>query len=283
MKKILIAALLSFGSVVAVQAAEATQEQQVEARLVSAFGPRLQVREVGAVAGKQLLEVVLIDGSVMHMTPDMNYFLYRDELYQLTPDEVVNVTQSRLNPKRVSNLSKVTDQQSVLFAAKGKQKALINVFTDIDCGFCQKLHLEVPRLNELGIAVRYLAYPRAGINSPQTGQLTDSYQKLNYVWCAQDRTAAMTAMKNTQRDLGMAAQRVRQGAGSAAEQQYRDAEKKMQAMLSASKDCNAPITAQFELGHQVGVTGTPAIITEDGTLIPGYMPADELARRLGIL
>ena len=283
MKKILIAALLSFGSVVTVQAAEASLEQQVEARLVSAFGPRLQVREVGAVAGKQLLEVVLIDGSVMHMTPDMNYFLYRDELYQLTAEEVVNVTQGRLNPKRASNLSKVTDQQSVVFAAKGQQKTVINVFTDVDCPYCQKLHQEVPRLNELGVTVRYLAYPRAGINNPQTGQLTDGYQKLNYVWCAKDRSKAMTEMKNTQRDLGMAAQRVRQGAGSAAEQQYRDVEKKMQAMLSASKDCNAHITAQFELGHQVGVTGTPAIITEDGTLIPGYMPADELARRLGIL
>src|SRR5690554_1446796 len=122
MKKILIAALLSFGSVVAVQAAEATQEQQVEARLVSAFGPRLQVQEVVAVAGKQLLEVVLIDGSVMHMTPDMNYFRYRDELYQLTEDEVVNVTQGRLNPKRVSSLSKVTDQQSVLLLPRVSKK-----------------------------------------------------------------------------------------------------------------------------------------------------------------
>ena len=93
----------------------------------------------------------------------------------------------------------------------------------------------------------------------------------------------MTVMKETQRDLGMAAQRVRQGAGSAAEEQYRTLDKQMQGMLAGVKDCGAPIAAQFELGHEMGVTGTPAIITDDGTLIPGYMPAEELARRIGAL
>lgn len=283
MKKILIAALLSFGSVVPVQAAEASLEQQVEARLVSAFGPRLQVREVTLLAGKQILEVMLVDGSIMHMTPDMNYFLYRDELYQLTANGIDNVTQSRNNPRRVDAMKKVKNSDTVFFPAKGQQQAMISVFTDVDCGFCQKLHQEVPRLNELGIAVRYLAYPRAGVRNPQTGQITDSFQKLNYAWCASNRGDAMTRIKNTQRDMGVAAQLLRQGAGSAAEQQYRTQEKKMQQLLASVKDCNAPIADQFELGHQVGVTGTPAIITEDGTLIPGYMPADELAQRLGIL
>lgn len=281
MKNTMMAALLALIAATPVHAAEATLEQQVEARLVSAFGPRLQVREVTALASKQILEVTLIDGSVMHMTPDQSHFIYRDELYQITASGVQNVTQSRNNPRRQAAMAAVDNKQGVVFPAKGKQKAMIHVFTDIDCGFCQKLHQEVPRLNELGIAVRYLAYPRAGITHPQTGQLTDSYQKLNYVWCSKDRADAMTRMKNTQRDLGMAAQRLRQGGGSDA--QYGTLEKQMQGMLAGVKDCGAPIAAQFELGHEMGVTGTPAIITGDGTLIPGYMPADELARRIGVL
>lgn len=282
MKSMVMAALMALGSV-SVQAAEASVEQQVESRLMAAFGPRLQVREVAPVAGKQLLEVVLIDGSVMHMTPDMQFFLYRDELYQLNAEGVVNVTQGRMNPKRASSMKAIGNDQTVLFSAKGQQKAVINVFTDIDCGYCQKLHQEVPRLNELGITVRYLAYPRAGIRNPQNGLPTESFRKINYVWCAADKPAAMTSMKEAQRDLGLAAQRVRQGAGSAAEQDYLRLEQGMSSRLAESKDCNAPIASQFELGYELGVTGTPAIITEDGSLIPGYMPADDLARRIGVL
>jgi thiol:disulfide interchange protein DsbC len=256
--------------------------KQAEAKLVSAFGPRLQVREVALVAAGQLLEVVLVDGTVMHMTPDTSHFLYRDELYQLADSGPVNVTQGRMNPKRAEKLAAVADKETVFFAAQGEQKALINVFTDIDCGYCQKLHQEIPRLNELGVAVRYLAYPRAGIKNPQTGKLTQSYQKINYVWCQDDREEAMTTMKNSQRELSTLGRRLNQGASEATEKQFRAVQAQMVAMMDASKDCGAPIAAQYALGGELGVTGTPAIITQDGQLFPGYMPADDLAARLGI-
>ncbi|ASP40895.1 protein-disulfide isomerase [Bacterioplanes sanyensis] len=213
------------------------------------------------------------------MTPDTGYFIYRDELYQLAETGPVNVTQSRLNPRRAEQLAKVADAQTVLFPAEGEQKGLINVFTDIDCGYCQKLHLEIPRLNELGISVRYLAYPRAGVKNPQTGMLTDSYRKINYVWCQDDREEAMTVMKNTQREMGMLAQRMR-GGDAKPQQQFDAAREQMQTMLAASADCGAPVASQYELGQSLGVTGTPAIIVEDGRLFPGYMPADELAKRV---
>src|SRR5690554_8164237 len=83
MKKIILGALLVvFG--VAAQAVEVDLVKKVEARLISAFGPMLQVRTVEPLAEKQLLEVVLIDGSVVHMTPDTNFFIYNDSLYHLT-------------------------------------------------------------------------------------------------------------------------------------------------------------------------------------------------------
>jgi thiol:disulfide interchange protein DsbC len=43
-----------------------------------------------------------------------------------------------------------------------------------------------------------------------------------------------------------------------------------------------PVAAQYALGEQLGVTGTPALVLQDGTLIPGYQPAEELARLLGV-
>jgi len=288
MKKTLLAAALGLSLTLPAMGAAADKalplDKQVEAKLVQAFGPRLQVREVAPLAGNQILEVVLIDGSVMHMTPDLSHFIYRDELYELSAEGPQNITQNRNNPKRAERLAAVTDSQTVVFKAKGEQKALINVFTDIDCGYCQKLHQEIPRLNELGITVRYLAYPRAGIKDPRNGELTDSYRKINYVWCQADRKSAMTSMKNTQRDMNMLGQRLRQSGGSAElEDQYRALQGQVVAMMDKSKDCGAPIAAQYDLGQEVGVTGTPAIVVDDGRLFPGYMPADDLARRLGVM
>lgn len=281
MKKMIIAALLAVFAASGALALEPTLKAQAEAKLMDAFGPQLKVRDVEKLANKQLLEVVLIDGSIVYMTPDLNFFIYSDSLYELAKAGPINVTESRLNPKRVEAMSKITDAETVKFAAKGKEKAVIDVFTDIECPYCQKLHNEVPRLNELGVTVRYLAYPRAGINNPQNGQKTTSYLKINHVWCAKDRATEMTRMKAAQHDLGTLGQQLRQGAGSVVEAQYSKVEQTM-AEAMAKATCSSPVEQQFELGHTVGVTGTPAIIAPDGSLIPGYMPADALAQRLGI-
>ena len=122
-------------------------------------------------------------------------------------------------------------------------KATITVFTDIDCGYCRKLHQTVPELNRLGVAVRYLAYPRAGVGSA-------SYDKAVAAWCADDPQKALTRCESRQR--------------------YRD------------ETCANPVAEQYAMGDAFGVTGTPAVVYEDGTLQAGYLPAAEMARRLGI-
>ena len=118
------------------------------------------------------------------------------------------------------------------------------MFTDIDCGYCRKLHREIPQLNEMGIEVSYLAYPRAGIGS-------QSYSKYVSAWCAEDKLGALTLAKNGQE--------------------------------IPAKNCDNPIAAQYELGQQMGISGTPAIVLEDGRLIPGYLNAQKLANALGVL
>lgn len=255
----------------------------IETKLKAAFGDRVAVSQVEAMASEQLLEVMLEDGSLLHMTPDGGFMIYQDEVYQLNGKQTFNLTEQRQNPRRAESLAAVVDKDTVLFPAKGEQKALINVFTDIDCGYCQKLHQEIPKMNELGITVRYLAYPRAGIRSQQTGQLTPSYQKINYVWCNDDRKTAMTTMKDTQRQLSQLGYRARNSGDQAVAEEFDKLNVSMTSMMTASKDCAAPIESQFKLGHQVGVRGTPAIVVEDGRLFPGYLPADALAERLGIL
>ncbi len=258
-------------------------QNSIELKLKAAFGDRVAVSQVEAMAGQQLLEVVLVDGSLLHMTPDMNFLIYQDEVYNVNGKQTFNVTEERQNPRRAAKLAAVTDSDTVIFEAKGDQKALINVFTDIDCGYCQKLHQEIPRLNELGVTVRYLAYPRAGILSQETGQPTPSYKKINYVWCSDDRKTAMTEMKNTQRDLSQLGYRARNSGDSSVVKEFDQLQASLTAMVKSSKECQSPIESQFKLGHQVGVRGTPAIVVEDGRLFPGYLPADALAERLGIL
>jgi thiol:disulfide interchange protein DsbC len=117
----------------------------------------------------------------------------------------------------------------------------VSIFTDIDCGFCRRLHAEMAQYNKQGIAVRYLFYPRAGIGS-------DSYKKAVSVWCADDRQAAMDSAK----------------AGNEVPE----------------KTCENPVEAHYELGQQMRVQGTPAIVLEDGEMVPGYVPPDKLRRAL---
>jgi len=115
------------------------------------------------------------------------------------------------------------------------------VFTDIDCGYCRKLHGEIDQFNAKGITVRYLAFPRSGIGAP-------SYNKAVSVWCDKDPQAAMTRAKNGE--------------------------------TLPKADCDNPVKEQYELGQLIGVQGTPAIIMEDGALLPGYVPAAKLAAAL---
>jgi thiol:disulfide interchange protein DsbC len=118
------------------------------------------------------------------------------------------------------------------------------VFTDIDCGYCRKMHSQIEEYMAEGISISYLAFPRAGLGS-------NSFDKFVSVWCAQDKHAALTDAK----------------AGTDPE----------------PLQCENPILEQYDLGRAMGVTGTPALLTLDGTLIPGYMPPEQLRQRLEAL
>jgi thiol:disulfide interchange protein DsbC len=122
-----------------------------------------------------------------------------------------------------------------------QEKHVITVFTDTSCGYCQRLHKQMADYNKLGITVRYLAFPRGGLKS-------SAYHTMTSVWCADDQKLAM--------DEAMARREI----------EY--------------KTCVNNIKEQYELGLLFGVNGTPAIVLEDGTLKPGYLPAKNLVQIL---
>ncbi len=177
-------------------------------------------------------------------TDENGTFFLTGDLYSTAGGQLNNLSETRKKKARAGKIASVGESEKIVFSPKGKTLAKIAVFTDIDCGYCRKLHKEVPRMNELGIEVSYLAYPRAGVGS-------ESYNKFVSAWCAEDKLDALTLAKNGR--------------------------------AIPSKDCKNPVSDQFELGQLLGVTGTPAIVLEDGTLVPGYLTADKLAKGLGIL
>lgn len=191
-----------------------------------------------------LYEVQVVDGPLLYVSQDGARFIAGD-LFEVQDagQGFSNLAEVQRQQERKELIAAVKPEDMIIFAPPDP-KATVTVFTDVDCGYCRKLHKEIPELNRLGIAVHYLAFPRQGLSSP-------SYRKIATAWCATDRQQTLTRLKNGEK--------------------------------VPENVCNPnPVAAQMLLGERIGVSGTPALVLEDGTLIAGYRPAKELAHLLGI-
>ncbi len=200
--------------------------------------PAADSAEIVAAPAKGVYRIDL-NGSFAYAYVDGNYVLFGD-LYDT--ERQVNLGQQARGERMAKVISGVPVNKMIVFGPENP-KRYITVFTDIDCGYCRKLHNEVPDLTEAGIQVRYLAFPRSGIGR-------ESYDKYVSVWCSDDQQAALTSAK----------------AGG----------------IPKKQSCQNPIAETYRLGQQIGVTGTPTIIFDDGTITPGYIPAATLITRLGL-
>jgi len=187
--------------------------------------------------------VQIDNGPEVYATADGKYFLLGD-LFQIQAKGFANITEHKRNGERAKLLADVKLKDMIVFKPKTASKGVINVFTDVECGWCQRFHQDVPQLNAMGIEVRYLAYPRAGIGS-------EDYKKMVTAWCAKDRQGTLTRYKNRE-------------------------------AVPLSVCADNPVAAEYQLGERIGVNGTPTLVTADGELIPGYVPPTELAQRLGV-
>jgi thiol:disulfide interchange protein DsbC len=152
-----------------------------------------------------------------------------------------NLSEKRRRELRLALVNTVPETQMVIFGPRTARHT-VTVFTDIDCAYCRKLHAEISRYNQLGIRVRYLFYPREGPDS-------ESWEKAVAVWCSPNRNDAMTRAKKGEK-------------------------------IGSPKCASNPVAKDYELGRDVGLRGTPAIVMPDGDLLPGYVPPDMLLKRL---
>lgn len=180
-------------------------------------------------------------GDIVYVTPDGRYALTGD-LYDLRTNS--NLSEARRRGLRQKLLAAVPDSQTLIFSPKDP-KYTIDVFTDVDCTYCRKLHSQIAEYNRLGVRVRYLFFPR-------TGPDTESWHKAESVWCAADRNDALTRAKRGE--------------------------------TVKSKSCGTtPVAKEYQLGEDLGIQGTPAIVLANGEMLPGYVPPAMLVDHLKTL
>ncbi|MBS3963686.1 MAG: bifunctional protein-disulfide isomerase/oxidoreductase DsbC [Methylomonas sp.] len=206
-------------------------------KALSEFMPEAKVDSISPSEIKGLYEVV-VGASIFYASEDGKY-LIQGQLYDAFAKE--NLTENRLSGMRKQALDKVGEHNMITFKAPNA-KYQVSVFTDIDCGYCRKLHAEIDQYMAKGISVRYLFFPRAGKGS-------ESYAKAVSVWCADDRQKALTAAKKGE--------------------------------SVATKQCSNPVDDHMNLGEAFGMSGTPMIVTQKGNVLPGYVPAEQLVKVLG--
>ena len=175
--------------------------------------------------------------SVVYVSADGRYLIQGD-MVELESGR--NFSRDRRWEHRRETMRRVGERDVVTFGPENARYT-VDVFTDIDCPYCVRLHSQMADYNRLGIRIRYLAFPRAGPRS-------SSADKWVSVWCAEDKQTAMTMAKSGQH--------------------------------VPQQRCENPVAEQFSLGRAVGVRGTPSLIFESGRMIPGYVPPDELLEML---
>lgn len=181
----------------------------------------------------------------LYVSESGNYFMF-GQMFKIDSQNankpvIKNITDKDISIRRQSLMQEIKTSELISFESKREQYDL-TVFTDVDCGYCRKLHKEIKQYNDLGITIRYAAFPRSGLG-------TDAFTKMVGAWCSADSKKAITNLKD----------------GKNPNLTFCDSQ---------------PVAKHYAIGKKLGVTGTPAIITETGDLLPGYYSAEDLLKKL---
>lgn len=222
--------------------AQANDDSDVRADIIAGLERNLPSLDVGPsqltpspIGGLWTLQI----GPEIVYVDEQGEHLFQGDVIDLSNRE--NLTEGTRQSARTEALAEIPPERQIIYPADDEAHR-ITVFTDIDCGYCRQLHRDMADLNEAGISVHYLFFPRGG-------QASDAWGKSNAVWCADDRRAALDRAKSGR-------------------------------SVNSDECEDTPTEAHYNLGRRMGVTGTPAIITDDGRMIRGYMPLPRLVEEL---
>lgn len=183
---------------------------------------------------------VTSDLNVFYVTNDGKYAFFGDLISIDNDVKQWSITEGTMRKLRAKALANISTNDMIIYPATAKKIAVVYVFTDIDCPYCHKMQEHIKEYTDLGIEIRYLSFPRAGLKSK-------SFEEAVKVWCAKDKAQAY--------------------AKAIEDKEFPEA------------TCSTnPVSAQFELGQQMGISGTPTIILENGVKVPGLVEPKILAK-----
>ena len=181
---------------------------------------------------------VVAGGQVVYVSDDGKY-LFQGGLLDVAKRK--DMSESALARVRADVLKTLPMADRIVYSPVGAAKYKVVVLTDVECGYCRKFHNDLAEYTKRGIEVQYLAFPRAGLGSPD-------YRKMVSVWCADDRRKALTDAKNDR--------------------------------AVPPRTCKTPVDMQYNAGQRMGLEGTPMLLTTDGEFLGGYLPPDVLLQRM---
>jgi thiol:disulfide interchange protein DsbC len=203
------------------------------------LNPQIQVDYIGEAPLPGFREVI-VGGQLVYVSDDGKYLVQGTVVDIATQSELTQSSQA-LSTYRQDLLRTVKTSDRIVFAPPNA-KYTVSIFTDIECGYCRKLHSEIAEYNRQGIAIEYLAFPRMGLGSKDHTDMIS-------VWCAPDRRKALTDAKN--------------------------------GVPVPQRSCRqTPVDMQFNVGQRLGVSGTPAVYAPDGTQLGGYLPPAQMRQAL---
>lgn len=202
------------------------------------INPEMSITNVRETPIQNILELEINDSQLIYSSEDGNY-IFTGQMIDISQGTNNNLTESRQQEIRSRLLSEMNSRTFITFPAKGHVIGEVFVFTDTSCGYCRNFHKQIEAINEGGVSVHYIAFPRSGLQDPVAALMEK-------VWCASDPRAALTEAKLSGR------------------------------VTQAAIPCQAPVAEHFQTGMKMGVHGTPYILTKDGRKLGGYLSAADL-------
>ena len=215
-------------------------EEIIKSKLKNVLPADAVIESIETSPFKGVYKVYYGDLQPIYVSKDGNFFIFGD-MYRINGQRIENITDQEKRDVRVQIINKMPEEEFISFKANNELH-VVTIFTDVDCGYCRKLHNQISEYNDLGISVRYAAFPRSGIG-------TEAFSKMVGAWCSNNPKKSLTSLKNNKK-------------------------------IDLSICDNQPVSKHYVIGQRIGVTGTPAIFTASGEIIPGYLSPDDLIQKL---
>ena len=217
-----------------------SDETEIREKISSILPPGTQIEAIEKSDFPDIYKVYYGDIQPLYVSKDGKYFLYGD-MFKISSSKIINLTSTDITKRRIQLMKDIGKEELISFISKNESHS-VTVFTDVDCGYCRKLHNEIEDYNKAGISIHYAAFPRSGIG-------TESFTKMVGAWCSEDPKKSITNLKNGEN-------------------------------LRLNFCDSQPVAKHYVIGQKLGISGTPAIISQDGELYPGYFSPKDLLDKL---